>query len=180
MCWDLAQKTRSCGSLNKNAPPPIGSYIWMPSQHRVALFEKDGGCGLVGVSMAMLEGICHCMVGFVVSKGHARHRFSFSVHQGVDLYYCPSTCLHACCTRHHNDNGLILETISKPQIKCFLLQEWSWAWCLLTAREQWLRQEIMESLRWELIRGGLDRRGLAFGGRAGISVFPPFSLFRSS
>jgi hypothetical protein len=26
----------------------------------------------------------------------------------------------------------------------------------------------------------LDRRGLAFGGRAGISVFPPFSLFRSS
>lgn len=71
----------------------------------------------------------------------------------------------------HGDNGLILETISKPQIKCFLLQEPSWSWCLLTAREQQLRQEIMESLRWELIKGGWIGEDLPLEGVLGSQSF---------
>lgn len=79
--------------------------------------------------------------------------------------------------RPHSDNGLILETISKPQIKCFLLQELSWARCLLTAREQRLRQEKMESLRWELIKGAWMGEDLPLEGVLGSQSFLLFLCF---
>jgi hypothetical protein len=81
----------------------------------VALFERIKRiriCGLVGRS-----------VEFEISKAQAKPRDSLSlpVNQDVAFNYCFSTFLYSVRLPAVTIMDSISETISKPQIKCFLL-----------------------------------------------------------
>ena len=116
-----------CGSLNANG---LHKLIWSGT---------TGRCGLVRVSMALLEEVCHCGGGLWDLNAQATS--SVSVHfllplQDAELFSYPSYIMSACTTTmpHHEDDGLNLWTVSHP-IKCFPLQEFLWSWCLFTATE---------------------------------------------
>lgn len=77
-------------------------------------------------SVALLEEMRHCGVGFEVSCAQATPSVAYSLlltawGSNVELSApSPGPCLPACCHASHNDNELSSETVSQHQLKGFL------------------------------------------------------------
>lgn len=121
---------------------PTGSYMWMLSHQGTKMFEK-------------IRRIKRCVLVEEVWP-HWRDPMPdpFSLPpkslllMALNLWATSPVpvCGHAPC---YDSNGLTSASVSQPLIKCFLLYELPWSWCILTAIKPWLRHPA--SNLWDLL-----------------------------
>ena len=110
--------------------PAILLVVWIFLGQGIALFRK---CGLVGVSMVLLEEVCHYGSELWEIPSSCLRKLVFclllagNVELSPPLGSCLPQCCHASCI---DDNGLNLWTCTLAPIKCCLLWKLPWSWCL--------------------------------------------------
>ena len=148
LCVSSMQEPRTLGQVARNVPlPPPGSvwvFIWVVLQmspnlggggHKLTTLEyiwpwdisTIRRCGLAGVSVALLEEVCHYggKLWWHIYSSHDKKWYSLLLlpaDQDRELSAPPVPCLPGChhvC--HHGDNGLNIWNCKPAPIKCFPL-----------------------------------------------------------
>ena len=120
---------------------PSGFWRWMLDHKGMTPFERIRRSCLVG-RVLLLEEVCHwrCVLRFQKSTPSPEPVSSSCCIRTLSNISSP--CLPVCChASHHDDSRLNLWNYKQALIKCFLLLELSFSWCLFTAMNQWLIQK---------------------------------------
>lgn len=92
----------------------MGGTLNVIGPHNLRRSGTIRGCSFVGVSMALLEVVCHCWADFEGSYAQDTAQWSQLTSCCLQYIELPVTIPASCLPASYHDNGLTSETVSKP------------------------------------------------------------------